>query len=91
MPRQGARIRSTHCADGGIVMDIDRGKMFSLNASGSVMFQLLAKGHDEKTIVDELTQQFGISADEAKKDLHDFQNNLNAHDLRADLAAASTE
>jgi hypothetical protein len=62
-------------------MDIDRGKMFSLNSSGSAMFQLLAQGLDDKTIVEELARRFGISAVVAKRDLDEFRTTLNSHAL----------
>jgi hypothetical protein len=81
MPDQGPRIRSTHSADGGIIMNIESGKMFSLNPSGSVMFQLLTQGLDQKSIVDELVRRFGISAAVAKHDLDEFRNALNGHGL----------
>ena len=81
MTAQSSRICSTHTADGGIVMDVDSGRMFSLNASGSVMFQLLTNGLDEKSIVEELVRRFGISAAVAKRDLDEFRSALNRHAL----------
>jgi hypothetical protein len=77
MTDQGSRIRSTHTPDGAIVMDVDSGRMFSLNSSGSVMFQLLNNGLDEKSIVDELVRRFGISAAVAKRDLGEFRSAMN--------------
>jgi Coenzyme PQQ synthesis protein D (PqqD) len=81
MPDQVPRIRSTHTADGGIVMNIESGKMFSLNPSGSVMFQLLTQGLDEKAIVDELVRRFEIPPTVAKHDLSEFRSALNGHGL----------
>jgi Coenzyme PQQ synthesis protein D (PqqD) len=91
MPAQGSRIRSTHTADGGIVMDVENGKMFSLNSSGSVIFQLLSEHLDEKSIVDELVRRFGISAAVAKRDLDEFRSALNNHALIPGNDAASPE
>ena len=81
MTAQSSRIHSTHTADGGIVMDVDSGRMFSLNSSGSVMFQLLTNGLDEQSIVKELVRRFGISAAVAKHDLDEFRSALNRHAL----------
>ena len=81
MTAQGSRIRSTHTPDGTIVMDVDSGRMFSLNSSGSFMFQLLSDGLDDKSIVDEFVRRFGISAAVAKRDLDEFRSTLNSHAL----------
>jgi hypothetical protein len=91
MPARRTRIRCTHSGYGGIVMDIDRGKMFSLNASGSAMFELLAKGLDDETIIGELAQRFEISATIAKQDLDDFRKALHRHSLLPCSGAATLE
>ena len=91
MRRATARIRSTHSADGAIVIDIDHGKMFSLNASASVIFQLLVRGLGEKQIVGELTRQFEIPAAVAQRDLDDFRRALNNHALFPGSSVASAE
>jgi hypothetical protein len=72
-------------------MDIDRGKMFSLNASGSAMFELLAKGLDDETIIGELLRRFEISATVAKQDLEDFRRALQRHALLPGSGAATLE
>jgi len=81
MPSNRERIRSMHAADGGIVLDIDKGKMFSLNASGSAIFQLLEKGFSEEKIIEELVRRFEIPAHVAKQDLDDFRKALRRHAL----------
>ena len=91
MPVPNTRIRSTHSSGGGIVMDIDRGKMFSLNASASAIFELMAKGLDDETIVEELRRRFEIPAAVAKQDLDDFRKTLHGHALLPGGGAASQE
>lgn len=76
MPSLRDRIRSTQSPDGGIVLDIDRGKMFSLNPSASVIFQLLEKQYSEERIVEEMVRLFEIPADVVKRDLRDFCDSL---------------
>ena len=76
MCRWNERIRSTHTSDGGIVLDINKGRMFSLNSSGSVIFQFLENGLPEEKIIEELVQRFGIPVAVAKHDLHEFRLSL---------------
>jgi hypothetical protein len=85
------RHRSVHTADGGVVLDIDRGKMFSLNASGSAIFQLLEQGLSDDAIVDELVRRFTISPDLARTDLLDFRKSLETHALLASHPPSSQE
>ena len=88
MPSGSERIRSTHTGDGGIVMNIDKGKMFSLNASGSAIFQLLEKGFDDETIIGELVRGFEIEPEIARRDLADFREALKSHSLFPETAPA---
>jgi len=81
MPSATERIRSVHTVDGGIVLDIENGRMFSLNCSGSATFQLLEQCLSKERIVEELVNRFGIAAEVAKKDLSDFCSSLGNHDL----------
>jgi hypothetical protein len=85
------RIRSAHTADGGTVLDIDNGRMFSLNSSGSAIFQLMEAGSCEDKIVEELVRRFGISVDVAKRDLNDFRETLKNHALLAGIGPRTPE
>jgi hypothetical protein len=73
--------RSTHTADGGVILDIKSGRMFSLNASASFIFQLLEQGLSDGQIVERLVERFVISADLARNDLVDFRKSLANHSL----------
>jgi hypothetical protein len=83
MPATRERIRSAHTADGGILLDVDKGKMFSLNLSASVIFQLMETGVCEDKIVEELVRRFGVSVDVAKRDFNEFRETLKNHALLA--------
>ena len=76
MSPRAERSRSVHTADGGVVLDVHRGRMFSLNTAGSLIFQLLEQGVSEDRIVEELARQFSISSDRAKSDFVDFRTSL---------------
>lgn len=91
MPAMRERIRSAHTADGGTVLDIDKGRMFSLNSSGSAIFQLMETGSCEDKIVEELVRRFGISMDVAKRDLNDFRETLKNHALLAGIGLRAPE
>jgi hypothetical protein len=85
------RIRSTHTGDGGIVMNIDKGQMFSLNSSGSAIFQLLEKGFGDEAIVGELVTRFEILPDVARSDLADFRDALKSYALSPKPAPADVD
>ncbi len=70
------RPRSVHSTYGGVVLDIDRGRIFSLNASGSAIFQFLEQGLREDQIVEELVRKFDIPVETARTDLIDFRKSL---------------
>jgi hypothetical protein len=73
--------RSLHTADGGVILDIKSGKMFSLNGSASLIFQLLERGLSDREIVEQLVEHFAISADVAESDLAEFRKSLANHAL----------
>ena len=83
MPDQSRRVRRVRSGDGAIVMDIDNGKMFSLNASGSVIFELLSSESDDGSIVAELVHRFEIAPEVARRDLDDFRETLRQLSLQA--------
>lgn len=72
-------------------MDVDRGRMFSLNASGSAMFELLGKGLAEETIIGELAARFEIPASLAQQDLDEFRKTLHRHALVPGAAGGTRE
>jgi Coenzyme PQQ synthesis protein D (PqqD) len=65
-------IRSTHGQDGAIVLDIRQGQMFNLNFVGSRILEFLKNGCTESAIVDEISQEFGVSWELAEKDVRAF-------------------
>jgi hypothetical protein len=83
MSQEPEQPRSVHTAEGGIVLDIRSGKMFSLNPAGSLIFQLLERSLPEERIVEELVNRFDISIDVARTDLNEFRRALKQHALPA--------
>jgi hypothetical protein len=91
MPPGPELLRSVHTADGGVVLDIHRGKMFSLNATGSFIFRLLEQGSSEEHIVEELVERFDVPSDLAKADLAQFCESLKGHTLLAGRDAPASD
>jgi hypothetical protein len=73
--------RSVHSSDGGVVLDVDRGRIFSLNPSGSAIFRLLEQGFTDDDIVRELVERFEISPVVARSDLAEFCHALEHYAL----------
>jgi Coenzyme PQQ synthesis protein D (PqqD) len=74
-------VRSTHGQDGGVVLDILHGQMYSLNLVGSRMLELLKQGQTEPQIAERLSQEFGVGREIVASDLHEFLAHLQSHHL----------
>lgn len=74
-------VRHTHNEDGGIVLDIDHGRMFRLNPVGALIVERLRKGRHEAEIVQEIEEQYKVSGEMAKADVADFLKSLEEHGL----------
>lgn len=74
-------VRSTHNEDGGIVLDINRGKVFSLNGVAALIFERLREQQDERQIIEELSQQFDISVESIRADFIEFLTSLEKQGL----------
>ena len=53
-------VRRTRTQDGGILLDIHHGQMFSLNVVGAKILELVAQGYDEPRIADEISREYGV-------------------------------
>jgi len=76
-----AGIRSTRNADGGIVLDIDRGLMFRLNPVGALILESIGKGCSEIEIAQEIARQCSIGEETAVADLREFVKSLKQHGI----------
>jgi hypothetical protein len=85
-------IRRTRTPDGGILLDVERGKMFCLNMVGSEILELLGTGFDEAQIAAQLSASYGRDLGTVRADVHDFVEALNLHHiLRQRVPAATSE
>ena len=74
-------VRSTRNEDGGLVLDIDQGKVFGLNGIGALIFERLREQENESQIIKEISQQFDISVETVRADLVDFLSSLEEQGL----------
>ena len=65
-------VRSMTNQDGGILLDIDQGLMFSLNIVGSKIIDKLQRGMEPSQIVDEISAEFGAPREMIQKDVEEF-------------------
>ena len=62
MLRLSEDLRTVTNADGGVILDLRKGKMFRLNATDAVIFELLVSGREEEQIVADLSSRCGVAA-----------------------------
>jgi hypothetical protein len=74
-------VRSTHDRDGGVVLDIHHGQMFTLNVVGSKILEMLERGCPETRIVEDISRKFGIRRDIVERDVREFLECLEKHRL----------
>jgi hypothetical protein len=72
MHRVLENVRCTHTADGGVILDILRGRMFSLNFVGSKILELMQRGCDEAHIVGTISKQFNVLPEIVRTDFQEF-------------------
>jgi hypothetical protein len=83
-------IRSAATPDGAILLDVERGQMFSMNGIGSRILELLGKGFDEAQIVAELSAACGVDVDRVRPDVREFLELLGQHHILEERAQPRT-
>jgi Coenzyme PQQ synthesis protein D (PqqD) len=81
MYRVSDTVRSTHNEDGGIVLDIQKGRLLRLNHTGSAIFQQVEGGQTELQIIEGISRGFHLSHEVARKDVTGFLQSLEAQGL----------
>jgi hypothetical protein len=69
-------VRSTHTKDGATVLDIAQGQMFSLNAVGSRIVELLKSECTPGEISAAIIREFGATRENAETDVDEFLRSL---------------
>lgn len=81
MLRLSEDLRTVTNADGGVILDLRKGKMFRLNATAAVIFELLVSGSEEEQIVADLSSRCGVASSRAQRDVQEFLDLLAANNL----------
>lgn len=68
-------VRLTKSADGGILLDVERGAIFSLNPVATRIVELLLREQSVSSLATQIGQEFGIS-EELARDVNDFLSTL---------------
>ena len=76
MHRVSASLRCTHGRDGAVALDVEQGKIYSVNVVGSRILELLQGGIDEEGIVDNISREFAVNRDIARADVRVFVQQL---------------
>lgn len=84
MPNISDTIRSTQTVDGRVVLDIRRGRMFSVNSVGSKILELLEQGQNEPRIAEEISRLYATNIEVVRPDVHDFIEALRNHRIVKD-------
>ena len=74
-------VRSMHGQDGAVLLDVQRGQLFNLNAVGSRIFALVEVGSSEPEIVNVISREFDADRMLVKNDVRQFIETLRQHDL----------
>jgi hypothetical protein len=74
-------IRKTATPDGAVLLDIQRGRILSLNRMGSRVFEMLAGGLDQIQIASEISKDLSVDADQVRSDVRDFIRTLEVHNV----------
>ena len=77
----GDDVRAADGPDGAVLLDIGQGRVFALNAVGSLIFARLGRHQSEAQMVRELSQELGVDPAIFGRDLSDFLSSLVAQDL----------
>jgi len=72
-------IRSASTPDGAVLLDVQQGRILSLNSMGSRIFEMLRGGLDENQIADEISRDCGVASDYARIDILNFIRTLQEH------------
>ncbi len=81
MVRLSQNLRTVTNADGGVVLDLRKGKIFRLNATGATIFELLVRGYEEEQIIADISNRCGIAPALVSRDVQDFLNVLASNNL----------
>jgi hypothetical protein len=81
MVRVSKHVRKNESPDGGVVLDIQHGRMFGLNMVGSKILELVDQQCEPTLIAREIAEKFGVSNEVADRDVREFLAMLEKYHL----------
>jgi hypothetical protein len=81
MTSRNPQLRTVVDQDGAVILDIRRGQITTLNATGALVWQALERGEDVESIVAEISRESGEAALTVEGDVRGFIQSLNEIDL----------
>jgi hypothetical protein len=75
--------RLTKSVDGGILLDVLQGAMFSLNPVGTRIIELLREPQDSLSLAAKISQEFAVSEETVRGDVEEFLATLAKQGLLA--------
>lgn len=67
--------------EGGVILNVENGDYFQVNATGRLIWETLAAGAQRRDLVEKLQSTFGIAEDQASADVNDFLAELDERSL----------
>ncbi len=89
MPTISRSIRLSKSDDGGVLLDVEQGAIFSLNTVGARIVELLQAQQVTASIVSQISREFAASEHVVSKDVADFLRLLHERGLIEDRKQAS--
>lgn len=65
-------IRLARSQDGGVVLDVNQGTMFSVNQVGARVIELLSEGPDLQSLSQAIGSEFHVSPESVRGDITEF-------------------
>jgi hypothetical protein len=83
-------IRLSKSIDGGILLDVEQGAIFSLNPVGARIVELLREPQTHASLVAQVSQEFCVSEAAVKEDVEEFLASLRRQHLLDDQDNAAS-
>ena len=81
MLRISDTVRRTQTQDGGVLLDIHHGQMFSLNIVGAKILELIERGYDEPRIAEEISRTYAADSETVRAHVVEFLESLHKHHI----------
>lgn len=81
MEKENSHLRTVADADGAAILDLEAGRITTLNATGAQVWQALERGESVGTIAADLARETGEHIEAVKKDLQEFIDTLRKRNL----------